>query len=474
MPTPAPDPRSDATIDRRTFLGGTAGAAATLAVLPIVVSFHTVATYRHSMHPTVSDGLLVGFATGAGLGFHEEMTYSRLVPIGPGAEYGSAGRMGQEIWWSYVFPLIGWQGQFNIRQFGNGVTGNFTLYHAGWGTLLGIGIGLIYVHRHRVLAWAAGLVMVGVTYLEHMSGNWGVANPLEPAPLVGDLFQAGDVTGVTELAVYLLLVAIAGAIIADIVILRRIDSQLGGFFPSVHSRQFLGTDTRDGVGDTTGPRLRIVSQLRSLDVYARSRRALLIGIYNVQQTNRDPDPLGPIAMSLYNNGRRAKIYAGIGLFLTVVFAILGVLMSSGVSVGAHSVGFRMATCAGCAPPSRFMGTVPSVLGAVFGLASVGFGIRAWVSDSRWDGDASSDDADIKLDDSRAPGGTVSPSPQSPPPPQPPGAWSKRHPCTADQGRSSTPGSLRQMTASYDPATGKIVLKGVDKNGGALNVTDADG
>lgn len=76
--------------------------------------------------------------------------------------------------------------------FGNGVAGHFTIYHAGWGTLLGVGVGFVFVHRHRILAWLAGLTAVAVTYFEHMSTNFVVERPLETPPLVGDLFQAGD------------------------------------------------------------------------------------------------------------------------------------------------------------------------------------------------------------------------------------------------------------------------------------------
>lgn len=78
----------------------------TLVMLGVIVAFYALASFRRGTHPTVSDGLLVGFATGTGLAFHEEMTYARLLPIGPGAEYGPIGRMGQDIWWSYVFPLV--------------------------------------------------------------------------------------------------------------------------------------------------------------------------------------------------------------------------------------------------------------------------------------------------------------------------------------------------------------------------------
>lgn len=160
----------------------------TLSLLLVIIAFYALASYRSGSHPTVSDGLLVGFATGAGVAFHEEMTYSRLLPIGPGAESGAVGRMGQYIWWSYVFPHMGWQSFFNIRQFGNGLVGHFMLYHAGWGTLLGVGVGLVFVHRQHILVWLAGIVAMAVTYFDHMTANFMANRPLESPPVVGDLF----------------------------------------------------------------------------------------------------------------------------------------------------------------------------------------------------------------------------------------------------------------------------------------------
>lgn len=330
----------------------------TVVVLLVVLLFYVLATHRRGSHPSVTDGMLVGFATGAGLGFHEEMTYGRLVPIGPGAEYGSVGNTGQDIWWSYVFPLVGWQGTLNIRQFGNGLTGNFTLYHAGWGTLLGIALGLIYIHRHNVLAWIAGLFAIAVTYFEHLSGNWRVSTPLEPAPIVGDLFQAGDVYGATELAVYILLVAITSAILTDFVVIRRLAGQLDAF-PSVGSKLLSESERSTSSNATVRSGFGAIYRLRALGEYARFRRALAIKCYRTQETGGDLEILQPALAALYEKGTRAKILAGVGLCVAAFLAALGFLSSSGSTLSAS---LQTVSCAGCAPSSRFMDAAPYVIG----------------------------------------------------------------------------------------------------------------
>ena len=339
----------------------------TLVVLVVIVGFYTLATFRHGTHPTVSDGLLVGFATGAGIAFHEDMTYRRLISIGPRAEYGSVGNMGQDIWWSYVFPLIGWQGLFNIRQFGNGIAGNFTLYHAGWGTLLGIGIGVAYVHRHRFLAWIVGLFAIAVTYFDHMSGNWGVSRPLEPAPIVGDLFQAGDVNGVTELVVYILLVAIAGAIAVDLLVFRRTAGWIDGL-PPVRSALGGGRDDRSYVCESSpgAPgRLRGLRRAVELDTYARHRRAAMVGLYRHAASGRDASGLSAALSRLYTSGRRLGLVASVGILGAIVLVGLATLNAGGAVANAEAL-----ACAGCVSPSRFMGPVPSSLGAVMAAVIV--------------------------------------------------------------------------------------------------------
>lgn len=340
----------------------------TLVVLLVIVAFYALATYRQATRPTVSDGLLIGFATGAGVGFHEEMTYARLVPIGPGAEYSSASRTGQDIWWSYVFPMIGWQGSFNIRQFGNGVVGNFTLYHAGWATLVGIGVGLVFVHRHRALAWLAGALAVAVTYFDHMGGNFSALRSSETPPVIGSLFHGGDVMGVSEVAVYFLLFAIVGAIAVDLLVFRRTAGWIEGLPPArsaLKSRYGDHPGVRaSSVGGPSG--LRGLQRAVGLDAYARHRRAAMVGLYRHAASGREASALVAALSRLHESGRRLGFVAGLGLVAGVVLA--GVV---GSALGGVAVAIDSLACVGCAPQSGYLEFVVSAIGGVVTATAAG-------------------------------------------------------------------------------------------------------
>jgi hypothetical protein len=220
----------------------------TVVVALVVAGFFVLAA-RRGVHPSVSDGLLVGFAVGAGVAFHEDMTYRRIASVGPGAEYGHAGAAsGGTIWWSWLFPAIGWFAFVNIRQYGRGDVGVFSLYHAGWGALLGLGVGFAYVYRHDVRAWLAAAGAMAVSVTEHMSVNYRLTQDSD-APIVGWLFTRGDLFGVSELAVYLLLAAIVAGVAVDAVTLRR-TARAYDAFPS--GLALLWTRRSGDTGATTG------------------------------------------------------------------------------------------------------------------------------------------------------------------------------------------------------------------------------
>jgi hypothetical protein len=219
------------------------------------------------------------------VGFHEDMSYTRVSSIGPGATYGNVADLGHTIWWSYVVPTVGWQGTFNIRQFGNGLVGSFTLYHPGWGAVLGAGVGFAYVHRHRVLAWGVAVAAMLVTYSEHMANNWEIGYPNVPVPIVGDLFTAGDqITGATELAVYLLLGAIAASIVTDLSILRRGSARVERHFPPP-------LEIGRNVGGSAGTPWRLVRSLSALATYARLRRSMIVAVWGSERSIGNPDRL---------------------------------------------------------------------------------------------------------------------------------------------------------------------------------------
>lgn len=259
----------------------------TVVMALVVFGFYVLAS-RKGTHPSISDGLLIGFAMGAGVGFHEDMTYERVGSVGPGAEYGSAGASGETIWWSYLFPAINYVSLLNIRQLGRGDIGAFTLYHPGWGALIGVGLGLAFVNRHRLPAWLAGVGVMLVTFTEHMSANWKMTQQGVP-PIVGGLFVGGDVWGVSELAVYVLLTAIVAGIGYDLVTLRRTGRTYDAFPGALVALRRLGQGVNGGVSNS-------VRRLLALTAYARLRRAVLLQLWRSERTGvRSPSLKGALS-----------------------------------------------------------------------------------------------------------------------------------------------------------------------------------
>jgi RsiW-degrading membrane proteinase PrsW (M82 family) len=110
-------------------------------ILPLIL-WTTLLRPKHR-HGTLSDFLLLGFATGAGFAFHEDALYSRLASSG--FDDGILGTL---------FPVFLSTGQFAIA-------------HAGWTALAGVGVGLISLHRRRPVAVIGGLALIVVPIVDH-------------------------------------------------------------------------------------------------------------------------------------------------------------------------------------------------------------------------------------------------------------------------------------------------------------------
>ena len=103
--------------------------------LPLIL-LTTLLRPRHR-HGTLSDFLVLGFMIGAGFSFLEDALYVRVAASGF-----DDGLLGS------LFPTFL-------------STGQYTVTHAGWTALAGVGVGLISLHRHRAAAVAAGLGEIG-------------------------------------------------------------------------------------------------------------------------------------------------------------------------------------------------------------------------------------------------------------------------------------------------------------------------
>jgi len=99
-------------------------------------------------HGSLGDFWFLGFALGAGFSLHEDALYGRRIPSGFGDDR-----------WSWVFPT-----------FHDGLV--FVTGHGAWTALGATGIGLLSIHRGRVLAWIVAVGLVGLAVVDHAAVNW--------------------------------------------------------------------------------------------------------------------------------------------------------------------------------------------------------------------------------------------------------------------------------------------------------------
>lgn len=166
--------------------------------IPIVLLFWFL--IRRGWQPSMTDGLLLGFVLGAGLAIHEDALYVRV--YGAGADDSLLGM---------ILPTLGRESTLSrVEVYG--------FFHSGWGSLLGLAIGASFLLRRRFrLAYLIGIVGFLVVVLDHAIGNLIIENQS-----VGDLGLLWTLDLQGMLPVYLLLVGIPVAVIAEIMLLRRV------------------------------------------------------------------------------------------------------------------------------------------------------------------------------------------------------------------------------------------------------------
>lgn len=116
-----------------------------LKAAPLVVA---IALGRRAWrHPGLSDLLILGFAVGAGYGFHEEALWERSATAGFGFDLGI-----------FVPSVMNQNGELIV---GQGV----------WTALVGLGIGLLILHRRHPAAAVGAVLALVVVIADHMSVN---------------------------------------------------------------------------------------------------------------------------------------------------------------------------------------------------------------------------------------------------------------------------------------------------------------
>ncbi len=129
-----------------------------VAYLLPVAAYYFFVGRGNNLQPAASDGLLIGFAVGAGYAFHEDAFVGELANSGNG-------------WfatqpWSLLVPTISPIGADGLG-----------LNHALWAALCGLSLGIAILYRHRRFVWAIALVGPVLAVLNHGLFNTLAVDP---------------------------------------------------------------------------------------------------------------------------------------------------------------------------------------------------------------------------------------------------------------------------------------------------------
>lgn len=166
---------------------------------------------RRGERAGISDMVVAGFSAGAGVGLHEDLLYGRSVTSGNGTLLGVFdGTLG------VIFPNFF-------------VGGSTTLVaHAGWGTIIGLGVGVsaLLWHRFKVFALIPGAIGVLVAVMDHSTWNER-----------GDVWLGRVLTADHQVALVITILAIPAAVTTDFLLRRRHTGELP--YPSLRIYPFL-------------------------------------------------------------------------------------------------------------------------------------------------------------------------------------------------------------------------------------------
>jgi hypothetical protein len=124
-------------------------------MVPVVAWF--VLLIRRGLEGAASDGAILGFAAGAGFTLHEDGL--------SGNPFVSGGGFLDALPWSLVLPTMGDAGS------------SLALNHGLWSAIVGLGVGLFFLLRHRAGAWVLPLVGVLLAVFNHVALNALAGDP---------------------------------------------------------------------------------------------------------------------------------------------------------------------------------------------------------------------------------------------------------------------------------------------------------
>ena len=237
-----------------------------LAKLLPVGLFLAFSVKGNNRQPAISDGLLLGFAVGAGFAFYEDGLAGEILSSGDG-------------WfdfppWSLLLPTLSYLGDFVI------------LNHGLWTALAGLGLGVAFFFRPRRWAWAiAALALIAVT-VQHMVFNYFAGDFLSMLGALGRS-EPPTIVAVPQLLLangYLPILAVLlgtlAAVAFELTVLRWVSAR-EPVFPSAslrhHFELLRSAPTRDGA-----------KRLQALSRYARQRRAVYYAAWRTERLGAVP------------------------------------------------------------------------------------------------------------------------------------------------------------------------------------------
>jgi RsiW-degrading membrane proteinase PrsW (M82 family) len=198
-----------------------------LKLAPVAI-FLLLAARGGYRHPSMSDGLLLGFMVGAGVTFQEDAHYGEI--LGSGDAWGAAKP------WTAVFPTI------------TPIDSYFALNHALWAALSGLTIGAAVMLRHWRWTWPIALAGPVLSVSNHLMANHFASTEFGTSFLLRRVSGGGvpwfyqTVRDLTDGGRVLMLVLIAGAVavvVAEGSILRWVTKR-DRMFPALSSAHIFG------------------------------------------------------------------------------------------------------------------------------------------------------------------------------------------------------------------------------------------
>ena len=230
-----------------------------LKLAPIAI-FLLLAARNGYRHPSMSDGLLLGFMVGAGVAFHED-AHTREV-------FGSG--WGAATPWSAVMPSAGFYD-------------HFALNHALWGAFSGLTFSAALMLRHWPWAWAITLIGPLFSFTNHLMwnhfattefGTQFLLNRASGADVPWFFQTIRDVTAGGRVTMLALVLCILAVVVAESLILRWV-SKRDRMFPALPRAQAFHLLRR-------ATSIAGFAQLIAADSYARLRRAVYYAGWRAQ------------------------------------------------------------------------------------------------------------------------------------------------------------------------------------------------